>query len=1403
MNIKRYLTALLMMSICCICKCGTIYGGTCGENARWTFDFDKEILTISGYGDMTDFESNEDTPWYEHKWKIEKIVIEDSITSIGSYSFNIIPHCTSVTLGNSLFSIHEKAFYYCKYIKKLVIPDNVRVIGRQAFADCSGITSIDMGENVERVETGAFSGLNNLKEVRIKSLKNWLGIHFENYSSNPLYYASNLYIDDQLTQNLVIPEGIDIVRKYSFCNVNIDTLSLPSTLSYFDVNSFINRDSIKYIFVNPLNIVFDSREDCNAIIETATNRLVFGGNISTISNSIESIGDSAFYGCKSMTNISIPETVHSIGKYSFSDCLKLEGINIPNTVKKIEVCTFSRCISLTDVNIPSSVTSIGNSAFYYCEKLKKVVLGSGITSIGNSAFSYCSSLDSLVFLSVDAPQISNNSFSNVKEDGMIICPEESDYTSLIKNLKEGSLAYQGWRLCNQKKPMLNEIWYTTTDDNIMNPNVSYWSQYNYYVSKIYPIIISNSYFNGMGVIRFDMQIPYIPDGCFKNDLTLASVILPDSIDVIYYDAFLGCNNLKSIHLPEELSNIGDKVFQNCKNLNAITIPEKVEKIGEYAFQDCVSLERLYIPASLRNIGTRAFQGTKNLRKIEVNERNSIFDSRDNCNAIIETKSNSIMLGIPETIIPHSVKSIGDYAFSNNTNLKSIVFPNSIETIGISAFKDCTELQSVEFSDSITTISSGAFSGCRSLTSIDLPNSITRIDDGAFSYCSELVFLDLPENIITIPTITGCSKLKHISVGSKIIGAVIYGHITSCDNLRSITIATKNEPDIVRRLWTSGPMYFYYTESEGNGVLYHPVDASYSNWMSQLSHFGWTEGTIPMRNANELWYRTSDGEPLLLNDGFVGNIVSNGYKAGYGIIQYETPVTRIEKDAFKNSEQLISMIIPSTVEEIGDSAFAKCNNLRNMTVEWDTPIAISDNVFDSSMCNVLYVPQNTRRIYENAPGWRKFQKIVQPYNYVEWVRFETEEHSVREGDTLMVKPTVFPDDAVIRDLDWYSSDETVAIVKNGMVIGKKVGTVNIKAVTKDGTLLADSCVVKVTPVLAENIMLDCQFVHMLKEHTAQLKAEVFPYRTTYNDVTWTSTDESILKVESGIITALKSGSAMVIATTTDGTSLTAQCEVKVEDYFPADVNWDSEFNIADVTGTVSFITEKDTEGLVFDAADMNKDGIVLVNDLKDVLDIVLAANTDKTTERQSARKVSSRRDGSPELVVSDCQFISSTNRNIRIGFVNADKFTGIQCDLFLPEGISLSKVSSGIDMGNHHIVTKELDDKTIRIVVYSMNNECFSKNTTDFLVLNLETENVGQDDIYINLRNVIVSTIQSKTLRLDDITIVAKESQLTRIIDQPDPYNEGVYTNVYNLNGVEVDDNYKGIVLKKGKKVVVK
>jgi len=1347
----KRICVLLAICMYCVVMHGTIYSGTCGENAQWSFDYEKEVLMISGMGDMADFESKDKVPWKSYTWKIGKVIIGDSITSVGANSFYTLSHCTSIVLGQSLVKIQEKAFYNCRYFQQLIIPDKVKTIGFQAFYECQGITSISIGNSLESIDVNAFFGMTSLKEVQIKSLERWLKIRFTDTFSNPLYYASNLILNGQKINKLTIPEGIDSLRQNALCKVRIDTLILPSSLKYMSVNAFYSRESLQCIVVNDNNMVYDSRESCNAVIETATNTLIFGVRSSFIPSSVSCIGDSAFFNCRELHSVFIPASVQTIGKYAFNGCSVLDTLTIPNNVKEIETCAFSNC-----------------------QKLRKVVLGTGVTLLNNNAFSSCTSLDSLICLSAEAPKLVDNPFYGVKSNGMIVCPKESDYTSWM-TLNYNIFFSKGWRLSNQKKPADNEIWYTTNDGMIINPIINDWNNYNQYLSKMYPSVINNSYYNGLGIVRFDMSLPMIPQQCFKDKKTLTSIIIPDGIDNFGQYAFSGCTNLKSIHLPEG-----------------------IQSINNYCFSGCECLDSLFIPAKLNNVSSLSFYNIKHLRKIVVSNDNETYDSRNNCNGLIKTKTNSLLLGTAETVIPHTIKSVGDYAFYGNLSMESITIPDSVESIGVEAFSGCTELKSVEFSKSLKIIGDGAFYGCKSLTFAELPNSLTQLGKGVFSGCSELVFFDIPEGIQFFPTISDCSKLKHITMG-KNINYIYNGDIANCDSLQSITVSREQQPRVI----LNSNFHLFYRQSGGPSVLYHPANADYSSWMNSLSNFNFTEDTIPIRKNNEIWYRTSDGEPLLLNDVLCKKAISNEYKAGYGILQFDgSAVTEISKNAFRNETTLTSIIIPSTVETIGDSAFANCAELRSVTVEWETPPIISENVFDNSKCKVLYVPQNTRRLYQNAPGWNKFKRIIQPYNFVEQIKFDQNKYVVREGDTLKVNAIVFPDDAVIQNLDWFSSDESIASVKNGIVIGKKVGVVYIKAVAKDATFLKDSCLLEVTPVLAETIRLDCEKINMLRDHTAQLFAEVMPSRTTYKDVVWASSDDSVLKVESGVITALKTGVACVSAMTTDGTSLIASCEVRVEDYFPADVNWDAEYNIADVAGTVNFIMERNMEGLIFDAADMNKDGVVLVNDLKDVLDVVMNSDVKETISKLPTRRMLSYVNPLPKIFLSECTIISGGTRNLRIGIGNANLFSGIQFDLELPENVSLLHVKAGINMGNHQIVTKEISHNMIRIAVYSMNNECFSSDATDFLALeiNVSTE---REDIWIRLRNTIASTIYAKVTKLDDISIMLQETGITGNNNLTMRRNDVTERIPYNLNGIKVNDSYKGIVVTRKKKAFIK
>jgi len=160
-------------------------------------------------------------------------------------------------------------------------------------------------------------------------------------------------------------------------------------------NAFSTHSGLSSIRVDANNPFYDSRNDCSAIIETASNTLIQGCQSTIIPNSITSIGNSAFSGCSSLTSIDIPNSVTSIGYWAFSGCTNLTSITIPNSVKSIEKRAFSGCTNLTSITIPNSVTSIGDFAFYDCTNLISIDIPNSVTSIGEWAFWRCSSLTSV------------------------------------------------------------------------------------------------------------------------------------------------------------------------------------------------------------------------------------------------------------------------------------------------------------------------------------------------------------------------------------------------------------------------------------------------------------------------------------------------------------------------------------------------------------------------------------------------------------------------------------------------------------------------------------------------------------------------------------------------------------------------------------------------------------------------------------------------------------------------------------------------------------------------------------------------------------------------------------------------------------------------------------------------
>lgn len=215
-------------------------------------------------------------------------------------------------------------------------------------------------------------------------------------------------------------------------------------------------------------------------------------------------------------------------------------------------------------------------------------------------------------------------------------------------------------------------------------------------------------------ITIPQSITTIKSGTFSNLVNLNKVTFHENVEKIGDSAFSGCVNMESIQFPESLTEIWDYAFAGCKNLSFSGFPNKIKIIGSCAFSGCNSLTTLNIPASLTDINYAAFIDCGNLSTISVEKENPIYDSRNNCNAIIYTKSNIIFRACASTIIPDDVESLGQYAFSGCKGLTEIKIPNSVKLIGAKAFDGCENLKSITIGKYVTHIEDWAFSNCSNL-----------------------------------------------------------------------------------------------------------------------------------------------------------------------------------------------------------------------------------------------------------------------------------------------------------------------------------------------------------------------------------------------------------------------------------------------------------------------------------------------------------------------------------------------------------------------------------------------------------------------------------------------------------------------------------------------------------------
>lgn len=353
--------------------------------------------------------------------------LESGVTLIESSTFTGCSALTDVSLPDSVTIIGSQAFSGCTALGNLTLPANLRTIESSAFLGCTGLTDITLPTALTSIGSTAFGDCVNLRTqlpsclqtIGTEAFRNCHALTAITVPSSLTSLANSVFSGCSGLTAVTFPDTLTAIGNYSFCNCSaLQAIAIPAATASIGTNAFAGCGGLTGIAVDSSNMVYDSRGGCQAIIETATNRLIVGCVNTTIPNGVTdienyafsgntaltamnipsgvtTIGTHVFDGCSALTAVTIPETVTTIGEYTFNGCTSLESVTLPSQLKTISKGLFDGCCVLSGLTVPSAVTSIESAAFDGCTGLTTLALPDGITSLGASAFSGCTQLQSV------------------------------------------------------------------------------------------------------------------------------------------------------------------------------------------------------------------------------------------------------------------------------------------------------------------------------------------------------------------------------------------------------------------------------------------------------------------------------------------------------------------------------------------------------------------------------------------------------------------------------------------------------------------------------------------------------------------------------------------------------------------------------------------------------------------------------------------------------------------------------------------------------------------------------------------------------------------------------------------------------------------------------------------------
>lgn len=702
---------------------------------------------------------------------------------------------------------------YAARAKNVVLPEGLKVLDvRYSVDDYYIPESVELLINNSAGFGTPFSNyVDNKKDLKELSINEYENCYYIGSKENPYKYC--VYADNNV-KSIKLHDDTQEVFDYAFASLPLESVTLNDKLEVIGENAFYMCPSLKTInFPDSLRVIKDQAFDrCplldNVVLPNNLYSIGFNnfGNISDkksikYSDSLKVLGNgNPLY--------NLPKEISVIGvvnAYRYSQGVvntsvyDEEIITLPNNIRYMGIATFEGCENLKSIKIPDRVTVLENYLFKDCKSLKEVDMNN-VNVVNNYVFGGCSSLD------------------------QITLPENTT-----------SIGYQMFSGCESLKEIKIPESVTSIENNAFAN-----------CSSLVNIVLPNN-------------VNSIGNSAFEGCVSLTSIKIPENVEKIGDKAFSGCSSLEYIAIPSKVEAIQLEQFKNCTSLKEILIPEGVKYIASKAFENC-AIEKLHIPSTVEGIGNNAFYMCNLLKEIKVDENNKVYDSRDNCNAIIETATNKLIKGCENTIVPESVEIIGEYAFAFIENIKEINLSEGLTTIEKCAFV-ASDLEVITLPSSLSVcgedifldsklkevscyangtlerlfkkvntieqvtllggqhIANEMFSDCGNIKEIVIPSSVLIIGDKAFNSCDNLSNVIIGENVTTIQAraFNYCKKLKEIVLPKSIqeIGNQVFYKLEklyyegSLEEFNAINISDKN--DVLIKLIEEDKIVYSYVK----------------------------------------------------------------------------------------------------------------------------------------------------------------------------------------------------------------------------------------------------------------------------------------------------------------------------------------------------------------------------------------------------------------------------------------------------------------------------------------------------------------------------------------------------------------------------------------------------------------